>query len=45
MNFNDSKLMMKSKSMMRLERLQQGKEMIIQQVVCYLINTLEIIIN
>ena len=32
--FMINQLMMQSKNMMKLERLQQGKEMITQQVAC-----------
>ena len=33
------------KNMMKLERFQQGKDMIAQQDVCWIINTLKTIIN
>ena len=43
--FMINQLMMQSKNMMKLERLQQGKEMITQQVVCQIMFTLTRIMN
>ena len=40
-----NQLMIKSKSIMKLERLQQDKEMTTQQDVCYNINISKIVIN
>ena len=43
--FMNNLLMIKSKNMMRLEKLQQEKEMISQHDVCKIIITSKIIIN
>ena len=43
--FMTNQLVMKSESIMKLEKLQQDKEMIIQLVADYIINTSKIVTN
>ena len=43
--FMINQLMIKSKNMVKLEKIQQVKEMIIQQDICKIINTSKIIIS